>query len=87
MQFEDVNGKIYHDWIPAIKLLGAKTATWEDLGNLTDDFYSLPEIVDGISENELNALKQISVLTKSNDTEVQRGLQLIDKYGYDCWYL
>jgi hypothetical protein len=37
--------------------------------------------VDGINEKELSALKQISVLTKSKDTEVQRGLQLIGKYG------
>ena len=83
LQFEDANGKIYHDWIPAIKLIGTEISpdTWEDLVNLTDDFYNLPEIVDGISEKELSALKQISVLTKSNDTEVQRGLQLIDKYG------
>ena len=83
LQFEDANGKIYYDWILAIKLLGAKISpdTWEDLGNLTDDFYNLPEIVDGINEKELSALKQISVLTKSKDTEVQRGLQLIDKYG------
>ena len=82
-EFSDANGKKYDDWIPAIKLLGAKISpdTREDLGNLTEDFYNLPEIADGISEKELNALKQIAVLTKSNDTEVQRGLQVIDKYG------
>ena len=36
LQFEDANAKIYHDWIPAIKLIGTETSphTCEDLGNL-----------------------------------------------------
>ena len=35
-QFKDANGKIYHDWIPAIKLIGTEISphTCEDLGNL-----------------------------------------------------
>lgn len=51
------------------------------LDYLADDFNNLPEIQDGISEEEIKAAEQIANLMRSTDPEVQQGLQLIEKYG------
>ena len=51
------------------------------LDYLADDFNNLPEIQDGVSEEEIKAAEQIANLMRSTDPEVQQGLQLIEKYG------
>lgn len=49
-------------------------------GNISD-LYDLPEIKDGISAAEAQAIETIKQLFQSSDPEVQQGLQLISKYG------
>jgi len=51
------------------------------LDYLADDFNNLPEIQDGINEEEIKAAERIANLMRSADPEVQQGLQLIEKYG------
>ena len=53
----------------------------KDLGYLEDDLNNLPKIQDGIEQEEVEAIKQIANLMRSDDPEVQQGLQLIEKYG------
>lgn len=53
----------------------------KDLGYLADDLNNLPEIQDGVEPGEVDAIKQIADLMRSDDPEVQQGLRLIEKYG------
>ncbi|MEA2032566.1 MAG: hypothetical protein U9N41_03160 [Euryarchaeota archaeon] len=51
------------------------------LDYLADDFNNLPEIQDGITQDEMEAAERIANLMRSPDLEVQQGLQLIEEYG------
>ncbi|MEA2033750.1 MAG: hypothetical protein U9N41_09240, partial [Euryarchaeota archaeon] len=53
----------------------------KDLGYLEDDLNNLPKIQDGIEQEEVEAIRQIANLMRSDDPEVKQGLQLIEKYG------
>ena len=78
-EFIDANGKKYNNWIPAIKL--EQNTLPNGLGYLADDMISLPEIQDGISQEEIEAAELIANLLSSPDPEVQQGLQVIEEYG------
>jgi len=53
----------------------------KDLRYLADDLNNLPEIQDGVEPGEVDAIKQIADLMRSDDPEVQQGLRLIEKHG------
>lgn len=45
------------------------------------DLYNLPEIKDGISSQEADAIEKVKSLSSRNDPEVEQGLRLIGEYG------
>jgi len=64
-KFTDVTGKTYYDWIPAIRF--EQNTLPDGLGYLADDLYNLPEILDGVSQKELEAAERIVDLMISLD--------------------
>jgi hypothetical protein len=53
------------------------------LGYLADDLQGLPGILDGISSEEAEAIKQLEAIVKSSkeDYQLRKGICLIDEYG------
>jgi hypothetical protein len=54
-----------------------------DLGYLTEDLNQLPEMSDGVNENEQKAMDKIIQIVNAseNDYQLRKGIYLIDEYG------
>ncbi len=54
-----------------------------EYGYLTDDLYNLPDIKDGINDQEKEAVNEFKGIVESSKTdyELKKGLYLIDEYG------
>ena len=52
-------------------------------GYLTDDLYNLPEIKDGISDDEKKAIQEIEAIINDSiiDYQLRKGICLVDEYG------